>query len=466
LQYVLQGAGGVYGSNQNILLPAPASSPGYAQNLGPGDYLFGIAGWNGSVWQYLANANASASCAAGTSWDGSKCLAYPAAPSSINYTCNAAGTSVVISWPDVSGATTFSPRIWDPAGSCSGAAWTLFTDGHTCYQNSIPKGNICGGGTCSFTYPVTPNSSYSAWVHSGEPTNWNAYKSTGSFSCSLPNKKPAGYFDSANCATLDGWVVDPDSTAQLAYVHVYADKGSVNQKDLGTWQTNQYRGDVNQGSTGITGLVAGNHGYSVTTPNSIKDNQQHKISIFGVDNETSQEYELTLSPKYLTCAGVQTTCTTATQCPSGICYNGTCTNSCPPGYVASGGTCCPTGYANVGGMCQPVCSPTCSTGYTCTGPNVCTKNPPSITNFIVSPTRVRPGSSTKISWSSVGADSCTVAGQNKPLGQYVSNGPTSGTLVDSGPLTSETDFTLTCTNSAGSVSLTQTVFLLPVIIDR
>ncbi len=545
LQYVLQGAGGVYGGVQNILLPAPASSPGYAQNLGPGDYLFGIAGWNGSVWQYLANANASVSCATGTSWDGSKCatVTYPSAPSTVNYTCNAAGDRVVISWPDVSGATTYSPRIWDPAGSCSGAAWKLFTDGHTCYQNSIPKGNICGGGNCSFTYPVTPGKTYSSWIHSGEPTNWYAYKGTGNFSCSAPtppsgptsltatcntptqvflswpkvsgagkyylrvwdpagtcpgsdwtlesdghtcslngllpqyhctynggttcvvsypvtsnttysswvhsgdpvdwnvsansgnfscstNKTPTGFFDAASCDYLEGWMVDPDSTAQLGYVHIYADKGAANERDLGKWQTNQFK-DITEANTGIAGLVAGNHGFKVTTPGNIKDGVNHKISIYSVDNETNGEYQLQQSPRYLTCGGT------------------------------------------------PICNPACGANAACTGTNICScvppyvnvgggvcKKPPSITNFIVSPTRVRPGSSTKISWSSVGADSCTVAGQNKPLGQYVSNGPTSGTLVDSGPLTSETDFTLTCTNSAGSVSLTQTVFLLPVIIDR
>jgi hypothetical protein len=266
-------------------------------------------------------------------------------------------------------------------------------------------------------------------VHSGDPVDWNVSANSGNFSCST-NKTPTGFFDAASCDYLEGWMVDPDSTAQLGYVHIYADKGAANERDLGKWQTNQFR-DITEANTGIAGLVAGNHGFKVTTPGNIKDGVNHKISIYSVDNETNGEYQLQQSPRYLTCGGT------------------------------------------------PICNPACGANAACTGTNICScvppyvnvgggvcKKPPSITNFIVSPTRVRPGSSTKISWSSVGADSCTVAGQNKPLGQYVSNGPTSGTLVDSGPLTSETDFTLTCTNSAGSVSLTQTVFLLPVIIDR
>ncbi len=60
-----------------------------------------------------------------------------------------------------------------------------------------------------------------------------------------------------------------------------------------------------------------------------------------------------------------------------------------------------------------------------------------------SPTRVQSGNSTKLTWSTTGVTSCTVKGTNG-----FSKTATSGTKVDSGAITSQTTFTITC--DAGS----------------
>jgi len=70
------------------------------------------------------------------------------------------------------------------------------------------------------------------------------------------------------------------------------------------------------------------------------------------------------------------------------------------------------------------------------------------------PSRVISGNSTTLSWSSQDADSCSLAGPN-----FSASG-TSGSQ-STGPITSQSIYTLTCENTGGSVSASVTVSLAP-----
>jgi hypothetical protein len=97
----------------------------------------------------------------------------PAAPTSISNTCSVSGTSVTLSWPASVGATSYYPRI-STSGSCP-AGWG--TDNTTCYINGLNAQSVL--------VPITPGTYYRAWVHSGDPVNYNAVASTG-FTCQAP----------------------------------------------------------------------------------------------------------------------------------------------------------------------------------------------------------------------------------------------------------------------------------------
>ncbi len=481
---VIQANGGMYGTGRNLDQPGEpsfGSTPSSWTNWGLVIDYNGTTGHDISAagcllsgcntvsdWRYVGTTHVTATCAAGSTWDGSKCAAYPVAPTSLSASCMPSGSQVFLQWPKVSSTAKYYLRVWTPDGVCPGG-WTLHTDAHTCYIDSLDPAYHCTGGTCSVSFPTVANQTYSSWVHSGDPVNWNLYATTGNFKCTAPNNLPYGYLDSASCTEAKGWVFDPDNSSANSKLHTYIDLGDPGVMDLGIAVANLPNIDVNN----IIG-VAGDHGFTISLPASIQNGNTHRITVFGVDNQTGAEKQLTLSPKFVTCANVTTTCTTGADCVSGKCgADSFCTNACPTSQIDARGVCCASGYIVQGGVCTPTCTPACGANASCVGVNICSCStgyvmvsgvctaPPSISNFTVSPTRIRPGASTKISWSSVGATSCTVVGQNGYTKSALSK-----TNDDSGAITSETDFTLTCTNAAGSVSETATVFLLPTYQDQ
>ena len=99
----------------------------------------------------------------------------PPAPTSMSYSCAAGGTSVTFSWPAAPGASVYYPRFSTTGGSCP-SGWTMWTDGTTCYSNSL--------GAQSVSAAITPGTSYSnAWVHSGDPVDFTKVAQTGAFTC-------------------------------------------------------------------------------------------------------------------------------------------------------------------------------------------------------------------------------------------------------------------------------------------
>ncbi len=77
----------------------------------------------------------------------------------------------------------------------------------------------------------------------------------------------------------------------------------------------------------------------------------------------------------------------------------------------------------------------------------CTALNPTAT-ISASPTRVQSGNSTKLSWSTTDVTSCTVKGTNG-----FSRTSTSGTNIDSGTITSQATFTISCDGAAASASV-------------
>ncbi len=176
-----------------------------------------------------------------------------------------------------------------------------------------------------------------------------------------------------------------------------------------------------------------------------------------------------------------------------------CTPSCGSGSVCSsgacvlvGGPCTPTnacgqrnsGTYNSSGVCS-VSAPAMPPTYGTSCPSVpatnacgmpgsgtilcngsCSATAPSDTlclptvTLSANPMRVRKNTSTKLTWTSSAATSCTLTGQNG-----FSSEALSGTDIDSTALTAQTTFTLTCSNAYGSKSASVIVNLIPSYIE-
>ncbi|RJQ33592.1 hypothetical protein C4568_04335 [Candidatus Parcubacteria bacterium] len=130
---------------------------------------------------------------------------------------------------------------------------------------------------------------------------------------------PLGYFDGASCSTLDGWAYDPKAPTRLINVHLYADKPPVPgdfSGYVGQYTTDRYRPDVNCAMSGGTwdananacnggdGHVTGNHGFSIPTPDVLKDGYTHTLYIYAINTDSSgPNPQLNQSPKTIQCTG-------------------------------------------------------------------------------------------------------------------------------------------------------------------
>ncbi len=108
------------------------------------------------------------------------------------------------------------------------------------------------------------------------------------------NRDPIGYLDYANCDIIAGWAVDLDAPGDSATITIYVD-GVVS--GLGTYTTPYERPDVNA-AYGITG----NHGFHISTPESLKDGTSHSIYVYVRDTGSNSGFNITNSPLYLQCA--------------------------------------------------------------------------------------------------------------------------------------------------------------------
>ncbi len=92
------------------------------------------------------------------------------------------------------------------------------------------------------------------------------------------NRPPTGYLEAANCSIIGGWAYDPDTSSSTISVHVYdgmAGSGTL----LGAYETSGLRPDVNASLN-----ISGNHGFTLETPQSLKDGRTHTIYAYGIDS--------------------------------------------------------------------------------------------------------------------------------------------------------------------------------------
>ena len=94
---------------------------------------------------------------------------------------------------------------------------------------------------------------------------------------------PEGYFDAANCDVIGGWAYDPDTSDEPIIVEIYAN----GPKGVGTLlfsgPTTGLREDVNAALN-----ITGNHGFTITTPESLKDGADHVIWVYAEDSTTDE----------------------------------------------------------------------------------------------------------------------------------------------------------------------------------
>lgn len=143
-----------------------------------------------------------------------------------------------------------------------------------------------------------------------------------------------------------------------------------------------------------------------------------------------------------------------------------CSATVPPVPANYGNACPSTPPTNVCGQAGSgtiLCNGTCSA---VTPPD--TQCYPTV-SLSADPTRVRSGGSTTLSWTTSGATSCTLTGQNGLNLSVAAGSLAAGSAVsntNSGlPIDAETTFTLRCTNAYGAATDSETVTLVPVFIE-
>ena len=145
----------------------------------------------------------------------------------------------------------------------------------------------------TFTAPTTPGTYPFSWEMLQEGVKWFGATCSQNITVSAPaNTPPEGYFDGADCNSLSGWAYDPDSPGTSIYVDVYKDGPAGSGTGVGRYLANVSRPDVNAALG-----VGGNYGYSIATPNSLKDGAAHSLYIYGIDTAGGPNTLLTNSPK-------------------------------------------------------------------------------------------------------------------------------------------------------------------------
>ncbi|MES3005104.1 MAG: immunoglobulin-like domain-containing protein [Patescibacteria group bacterium] len=96
-----------------------------------------------------------------------------------------------------------------------------------------------------------------------------------------PNNAPVGNFDEASCSILGGWAFDPDhSSTSLVFTFFHGGPEGIGTQ-FAQITANSVRTDVNT-QYGITGT----HGFTLATPQFLKDGNTHEIWVYATDIDT------------------------------------------------------------------------------------------------------------------------------------------------------------------------------------
>lgn len=114
----------------------------------------------------------------------------------------------------------------------------------------------------------------------------------------LDENDPTGWLGAATgCEKIWGWAVDMDTPDDSINIHIYKDGPAIAGTFVTDASANVYRPDVNS----YLG-VSGNHGFNVSTPESLKDGEPHDIYVYGIDSSGEGESKLLNGvPKRIDC---------------------------------------------------------------------------------------------------------------------------------------------------------------------
>ena len=113
---------------------------------------------------------------------------------------------------------------------------------------------------------------------------------------------PEGYLSTVTCDYIGGWAVDWDTPNDQLGIRVYADGPAGTGTLIKDMETIVSREDVNSLYD-----IEGNHGYSMSFPDSLKDGQPHSIYVQAVDTSLRGINPLLRqTPKTITCEAVST----------------------------------------------------------------------------------------------------------------------------------------------------------------
>jgi len=227
----------------------------------------------------------------------------------MNYLCSA--QDVRLSWTPSTGATEYYVNFIPPAGVACPAGWGTTRNNKTgtyCYKGGV--NGVAGITTTSITVPITPGTTYNAWVNAANSAGVSAAADggwagagTGTFTCgtkqptpTMPNRVPFGYLDSATCTDVKGWAYDHDDQNTAVTVSLY-EGGTL----LGSFKADRARPDVNR-----VMKITGNHGFAIPLPAALLDGKAHTISVYANDLAGGLHAQLQQSPRTITCSSAVT----------------------------------------------------------------------------------------------------------------------------------------------------------------
>ncbi len=176
--------------------------------------------------------------------------------------------------------------------------WSISNESIASLRITTPRcavGYTCPKATAD-VYAVSPG--YSELTATYTDSNGKVYTKTIKIdvTSSIPKSSSiVGYADSISCSIIGGWALNKNSLSSSVLVNIY-DEVDGYRSMLSRAETTGLRPDVNSAYS-----ATGNHGFTITTPSSVKDGRTHKISVYAV-GENSSEVALIGSPQNVNCS--------------------------------------------------------------------------------------------------------------------------------------------------------------------
>jgi len=387
--------------------------------------------------------------------------AVPPQPTGLSATCNASGTQVTMSWAASSGATFYYFRTSSADSTCApGFQGNPSSPG--CYPN---PDSVTG---TSVTYPTTPGRTYDWWVHAVNGTGYSA-ASYGAITC-------------AGLPDLTSGSISPTTATAGNPVTFWGPATNSGQTTSGSFpmlfQVSQNGALFNSGymaALAPAASAAGNANYTFPSAGTYQVRSCANYNTAWTAITTESNYDNNCGPwTDVVVAAAPIPTVSCTVSPSSIEPGQSVTYSAnPAGGATSPYTWSASDGANVGtsatvtrtlttpGMYGMSVRASGSAISYC--PNVsvvaayCT-NATTNLSITATPSRVRPGQSTTISWSATGVNgqnaSCSVSGPGVSWSSAVDASPScsaSGSANTS--ITNQSTYTLTCGGDTKSVTV-------------